>query len=182
MAAIAHCGLLGQSRAVNGKTTRPGLYKCYACRKPFTVRMGTIFRVQPAFVHLLATSRSSHVRQQERDQHSSISADAQICSTENRVVLLGRRIREVMAPVLTLPAWWRWQEGWWKRTELVSVPQTASAARKLQHGPQDEGYKPLVERSGKDERRFGSYQDDRPQPPICTPIASCTPGWLMDLP
>ncbi len=26
-----------------GKTTRIGLYKCYACRKPFTVKMGTVF-------------------------------------------------------------------------------------------------------------------------------------------
>ena len=28
---------------LEGKTTRPGLRKCYACRKPFTVRIGTIF-------------------------------------------------------------------------------------------------------------------------------------------
>jgi transposase-like protein len=28
---------------LQGKTTRPGLYKCYACRKPFTVRMRSIF-------------------------------------------------------------------------------------------------------------------------------------------
>lgn len=26
-----------------GKSTRMGVYKCYACRKPFTVRVGTIF-------------------------------------------------------------------------------------------------------------------------------------------
>jgi hypothetical protein len=28
---------------MQGKSTRQGLYKCYQCRKPFTVRMGTIF-------------------------------------------------------------------------------------------------------------------------------------------
>ena len=28
---------------LDGKSTRPGLRKCYACRKPFTVRIGTIF-------------------------------------------------------------------------------------------------------------------------------------------
>ena len=28
---------------LNGETTRRGLYKCYACRKPFTATMGTIF-------------------------------------------------------------------------------------------------------------------------------------------
>ncbi len=28
---------------MGGKSTRVGLYKCYQCRKPFTVRIGTIF-------------------------------------------------------------------------------------------------------------------------------------------
>jgi transposase-like protein len=38
-----HCGGAERIGALKGKTTRPGLYKCYACRKPFTVRMGTVF-------------------------------------------------------------------------------------------------------------------------------------------
>lgn len=29
--------------ALNGKTTRPGLYKCKDCREPFTVTVGTVF-------------------------------------------------------------------------------------------------------------------------------------------
>jgi transposase-like protein len=38
-----HCGLLGKAYKLEGKSTRPGLYKCGGCRKPFTVTMGTIF-------------------------------------------------------------------------------------------------------------------------------------------
>lgn len=38
-----HCGETNRIGKLNGKTTRPGLYKCYACKKPFTVRMGTVF-------------------------------------------------------------------------------------------------------------------------------------------
>ncbi len=38
-----HCGVIGQSGALRGKNDRIGLYKCYACRKPFTVKIGTIF-------------------------------------------------------------------------------------------------------------------------------------------
>ena len=38
-----HCGEKVRIGKLNGKTTRKGLYKCYACRKPFTVTMGTIF-------------------------------------------------------------------------------------------------------------------------------------------
>jgi transposase-like protein len=37
---------------LNGKTTRPGLCKCYACKKPFTVRMGTIFESSHLALHL----------------------------------------------------------------------------------------------------------------------------------
>src|SRR4051794_24138419 len=38
-----HCGVLGESGQLKGKSTRMGVYKCYACRKPFTVKVGTIF-------------------------------------------------------------------------------------------------------------------------------------------
>ena len=38
-----HCGGTTRIGALKGKTTRVGLYKCYECRKPFTVRMGTVF-------------------------------------------------------------------------------------------------------------------------------------------
>src|SRR5438105_15173035 len=40
-----HCGNCDAAKIgrLQGKTTRPGLRKCYACRKPFTVRIGSIF-------------------------------------------------------------------------------------------------------------------------------------------
>ena len=38
-----HCGGVERISKMQGKSTRTGLYKCYQCRKPFTVRMGTIF-------------------------------------------------------------------------------------------------------------------------------------------
>lgn len=38
-----HCGEIGRSGALTGKSTRIGVYKCYGCRKPFTVKVGTIF-------------------------------------------------------------------------------------------------------------------------------------------
>jgi transposase-like protein len=37
---------------LQGKTTRLGLRKCYACKKPFTVRMGTIFEDSHLPLHL----------------------------------------------------------------------------------------------------------------------------------
>jgi transposase-like protein len=38
-----HCKGTERIGKLTGKSTRPGLYKCYACRKPFTVKMGTLF-------------------------------------------------------------------------------------------------------------------------------------------
>ena len=38
-----HCGGVGRISKMEGKSTRMGTYKCYQCRKPFTVKVGTIF-------------------------------------------------------------------------------------------------------------------------------------------
>lgn len=37
------CGGLDRIGKMSGKSTRIGAYKCYDCRKPFTVKIGTIF-------------------------------------------------------------------------------------------------------------------------------------------
>ena len=38
-----HCGGYERISLMGGKSTRIGAYKCYQCRKPFTVKVGTIF-------------------------------------------------------------------------------------------------------------------------------------------
>lgn len=38
-----HCGGFERISPMKGKSTRIGAYKCYQCRKPFTVKIGTIF-------------------------------------------------------------------------------------------------------------------------------------------
>ena len=49
-----HCGNCDATRIkkMEGKTTRQGLYNCRECRKPFTVRMGTIFESSHLALHL----------------------------------------------------------------------------------------------------------------------------------
>lgn len=37
------CGERERASKMGGKSTRIGAYKCYKCRKPFTVKVGTIF-------------------------------------------------------------------------------------------------------------------------------------------
>jgi transposase-like protein len=59
-----HCGTVDKSGPLQGKSNRIGLYKCYACRKPFTVKIGTIFegshiamRDWLVAIHLMASSK-----------------------------------------------------------------------------------------------------------------------------
>lgn len=49
-----HCGSVDDSGPLAGKSTRIGVYKCYAkeCRKPFTVKVGTIFESSHIKLHV----------------------------------------------------------------------------------------------------------------------------------
>lgn len=47
-----HCGGVERISAMGGKSTRIGAYKCYQCRKPFTVKVGTIFEASHVPMHL----------------------------------------------------------------------------------------------------------------------------------
>src|SRR5215470_4139666 len=59
-----HCGTIGESTKLAGKSTRIGVYKCRACRKPFTVKVGTVFesshismRLWLQAIYLIASSK-----------------------------------------------------------------------------------------------------------------------------
>src|SRR5438477_7276825 len=47
-----HCAVVDRSGLLKGKSTRIGVYKCYACRKPFTVKIGTIFEDSHVPLHI----------------------------------------------------------------------------------------------------------------------------------
>ena len=58
------CGEMERVGKLHGESTRIGVHKCYACRKPFTVRIGTIFesshidlRIWLQAMYLLASSK-----------------------------------------------------------------------------------------------------------------------------
>jgi transposase-like protein len=58
------CGVIGRSGKLGGESTRIGTYKCYDCRKPFTVKVGTIFesshiplRLWLQAIYLIASSK-----------------------------------------------------------------------------------------------------------------------------
>lgn len=47
-----HCGGVERISKMEGKSTRIGVYKCYQCRKPFRVTVGTIFESSHIKLHI----------------------------------------------------------------------------------------------------------------------------------
>lgn len=90
------CGEAARVGRLRGKTTRPGLCKCYACQKPFTVRMGTIFESSHLALHLwlqvihlmCASKKGISTRQIQRMLNCSMKTAWH----------LSHRIRECMKP------------------------------------------------------------------------------------
>ncbi|MGC2529895.1 MAG: IS1595 family transposase [Candidatus Acidiferrum sp.] len=93
-----HCGNCDDKRIgrLSGKSSRPGLRKCYACRKTFTVRIGSIFEDSHFPLHLwlqtiqliTASKKGISTRQVQR---------AFNCSMKTAWFLM-HRIREIMKP------------------------------------------------------------------------------------
>ena len=56
-AVCPHCGVVGEATELKGKATRPGVYKCNACKKQFTATVGTVYERSHIPLHkwLLAT-------------------------------------------------------------------------------------------------------------------------------
>jgi transposase-like protein len=91
-----HCGTVGRAGQLQGASNRPGLWKCYACRKPFTVKIGTIFekshiamRDWLAAIRLICSSKKGI---------SANQLSRTLGITLKSAWFLGHRIREAMAP------------------------------------------------------------------------------------
>ena len=93
-----HCGNVDGTKIgrLQGKTTRAGLRKCYACRKPFTVKIGTIFedshaplRLWLQAIYLLCSCKKGiSTRQLQRTLGVGMKT----------AWFMGHRIRHAMAP------------------------------------------------------------------------------------
>lgn len=91
-----HCGVVDRSGPLKGKTNRIGLYKCYACRKPFSVKVGTIFesshiamRDWLAAIHLVCSAKKGISANQ---LHRTLGI------TLKSAWFMAHRIREAMKP------------------------------------------------------------------------------------
>jgi len=95
-----HCGEEKRVGKLQGKTTRPGLYKCYACRKPFTVRMGTVFESSHLPLHLWL--QIIHLMCASKKGISTHQIQRMLRCSMKTAWFLGHRIREAMREVRDL--------------------------------------------------------------------------------
>lgn len=89
-----HCGGVERNKKMGGNSTRIGVYKCYDCRKPFTVKVGTIFeashiplRLWLQAIFLIASSKKGISANQ---LHRTLGI------TLKSAWFMGHRIREAM--------------------------------------------------------------------------------------
>ncbi len=91
-----HCGVIGQATELAGKSTRPGVWKCRPCGKPFSVTVGTVFERShiPLTKWLLATEllTSSKKGISAHQLHRMLGV------TYKTAWFMAHRIREAMAP------------------------------------------------------------------------------------
>jgi len=91
-----HCGVVDEATAMQGKSHRPGLYKCKACRKPFSVTVGTVFERSkiPLNKWLLAT----HLMTASKKGISAHQLHRMLGITYKSAWFMAHRIREAMRP------------------------------------------------------------------------------------
>lgn len=96
----SHCGVIGQAGKLQGKSVRPGLWKCYACRKQFTVKIGTIFEASHVPLHIwlqvIYLMCSSKKGFSTRQIHRTLGGSMKTAW------FLGHRVREAMKEVRDL--------------------------------------------------------------------------------
>ena len=93
----AHCGSCERIGKMGGKSTRIGLYKCYACRKPFTVKVGTVF--ESSHVEMKLWLQAMHLMCASKKGISSNQLHRTLGVTLKTAWFMSHRIREAMTTV-----------------------------------------------------------------------------------
>jgi transposase-like protein len=87
-----HCGVVNEATLMKGKTTRPGLYQCNACREPFTVTVGTLY--ERSHVPLHKWLGATHLMMASKKGMSALQISRMIGVTYKTAWFMCHRIRE----------------------------------------------------------------------------------------
>ena len=88
------CGENHRVSKMGGKSTRIGTYKCYGCRKPFTVKVGTIF--EDSHMPLHKWLQAFHLLASSKKGISANQLHRTLKVTLRTAWFMGHRIREAM--------------------------------------------------------------------------------------
>ena len=89
-----HCGSIRQHYALQGKSTRPGLYKCIDCRTQFTVTVGTVFERSKIALHIWL--QAVYLLCSSKKDMSSKQLERTLNVTHKTGWFMTHRIREAM--------------------------------------------------------------------------------------
>ena len=96
-----HCGCASRMRKMNGKATRPGLYKCYDCRQQSRVTVGTVF--ESSHVKLHVWLQAAYLMCSSKKGISSNQLARTLGVTVKTGWFMSHRLREAMAGGASLP-------------------------------------------------------------------------------
>lgn len=96
-----HCGVVDNAKALTGKSTRAGVYKCRDCRKPFSVTVGTLF--ERSHIPLSKWLLAVHLMSSSKKGMSAHQLHRMLGVTYKSAWFMAHRIRESMKPKSTPP-------------------------------------------------------------------------------
>src|SRR4051812_42056017 len=96
-----HCGGVERISKMGGKSTRIGAYKCYQCRKPFTVKVGTIF--ESSHIPMRHWLQAIFLMASSKKGISSNQLHRTLGCTLKTAWFLSHRLREAMRSTVTSP-------------------------------------------------------------------------------
>jgi transposase-like protein len=124
-----HCGGVDRISKMQGKSTRIGVYKCYQCRKPFRVTVGTVF--ESSHVPLRLWLQAVHLMASSKKGISSNQLHRTLGVTLKTAWFMSHRIREAMRVLGMTPMG--------GASEIVEIDETLQgrvegAPKKIPHG------------------------------------------------
>ena len=96
-----HCGVVGEATLMKGKSHRPGLYQCNACREPFTVTVGTLY--ERSKIPLNKWLAATHLLMASKKGMSALQVGRMLGFSKKTAWFVCHRIRESLKQAPTGP-------------------------------------------------------------------------------
>ena len=91
-----HCGVINEATLMEGKSHRPGLYQCNACRDPFTVTVGTLY--ERSKIPLNKWLAATHLMMASKKGMSALEIGRLLGFSKKTAWFVCHRIRESLRP------------------------------------------------------------------------------------